>query len=101
MPLGTCHNCFFGKEGKERDNQKHMFTVSCGFIFKIGLEITFSVSALFFAGVKSHFATNEILFPPKEYSYRRQDFNLSLNFNLSVNFNLSLEKQVCITVKST
>lgn len=94
MPLGTCHNCFFGKEGKERDNQKHMFTVSCGFIFKIGLEITFSVSALFFAGVKSHFATNEILFSPKEYSFRRQDFN-------SVNFNFSLEKQVCITVKST
>lgn len=41
-----------------------MFTVSCGFLFKIGLEITFSVSALFSVGVKSHFATDEIVFPP-------------------------------------
>lgn len=41
----------------------HSSTVSCSLIFKIGLEITFSVSALVFAGVKSHFATNEILFP--------------------------------------
>lgn len=43
--------------------ETHRFTVSWSFIFKIGCEITFSMYALFFAGVKSHFSTNETIFP--------------------------------------
>lgn len=54
---------FLLRKTKKEMIQTHGFTVSCSFIFKIGLEITFSVSALFFAGIKSHFAINEILFP--------------------------------------